>query len=49
MAQDVAKVLKHYAKLYSRNHQKYEDIYRIFCGKEFIYASFRTKIVEILH
>ncbi|MDR2416265.1 MAG: hypothetical protein LBD75_06820 [Candidatus Peribacteria bacterium] len=49
MAQDVAKVLQHYAKVCTRKHTNNENLYRIFCGKEFIYTSFRVKLLEILY
>jgi len=54
MAQDVAKILlRYYNALKTRNNinKEYEDrnLYRIFCGKEFIYASFRAKIIELLY
>jgi hypothetical protein len=45
MAQDVAKVLQHYTKVCARKETINKNLYRIFCGKEFIYVSFRAKLL----
>ncbi len=53
MAQDVCNIILKYCKLFPHWEKisiRYEDknLYRVFCGKEFIYASFRAKVIETI-
>lgn len=54
MAEDVSNILLRYHKIlntWNKVNHTYVDknLYRIFCGKEFIYASFRAKIIDLLY
>ena len=50
LANEAARTLRYFHHKYTLNDkmspQDQKDLYRIFCGREFVYASFRAKLLE---